>query len=62
MPEMDGLEATRRIRDPVSDVLNHQVPVIALTAHAKASDRQRCLQAEMNGYLSQADRSPLFGR
>ena len=52
MPEMDGLEATRRIRDPGSRVLNHGVPVLALTAHAMASDRDRCLQAGMNGYLS----------
>ena len=34
MPEMDGIEATRRIRDPRSAVLDHAVPIVALTAHA----------------------------
>jgi CheY-like chemotaxis protein/HPt (histidine-containing phosphotransfer) domain-containing protein len=52
MPEMDGIEATRRIRDSRSGVLNHEVPVIALTAHAMARDRDRCLQAGMDGYIS----------
>ncbi len=52
MPEMDGLEATRRIRDPKSAVLNHAIPVIAMTAHAMEDDRQRCLAAGMNGYVS----------
>jgi PAS domain S-box-containing protein len=52
MPEMDGLEATRIIRDPKSAVLNHQVPVIAMTANAMRGDRQRCLEAGMNDYVS----------
>jgi CheY-like chemotaxis protein len=52
MPVLDGLEATRCIRDPSSGVLDPQVPIIALTAHAMAGDRDRCLQAGMNDYLS----------
>ena len=52
MPEMDGLEATRIIRDPRSTVLDHQIPVIAMTAAAMQDDRERCLEAGMNGYIS----------
>jgi PAS domain S-box-containing protein len=52
MPEMDGLEATRIIRDPQSPVLNHQVPIIAMTAHAMTGDRNRCLESGMNDYVS----------
>jgi CheY-like chemotaxis protein/HPt (histidine-containing phosphotransfer) domain-containing protein len=51
MPVMDGYEATRIIRDPHSPVLRHDVPIIALTAHAMISDKQRCMAAGMNGYL-----------
>jgi len=52
MPEMDGFEATRRIRDPQSSVRNHQVPIIAITANAMQGDRDKCLEAGMNGYVS----------
>ncbi|MBN1759852.1 MAG: response regulator [Chitinispirillaceae bacterium] len=52
MPEMDGYTATGIIRDPSSGVLDHQVPVIAMTAHATERDRKRCLDAGMNDYLS----------
>ena len=52
MPEMDGVEATRCIRDPHSDVLDHQIPIIAMTAHAMTGDREMFLEAGMNEYLS----------
>jgi len=52
MPELDGLEATRRIRDPESKVLDHAVPVIAMTAHAMVGDRETCLEAGMDDYVT----------
>jgi signal transduction histidine kinase/CheY-like chemotaxis protein len=51
MPEMDGLSATRAIRDPSSAVFDHDVPIIAMTANAMESDREQCLAAGMNGYI-----------
>jgi PAS domain S-box-containing protein len=52
MPEMDGYEATLRIRDPHSGVLNSAIPVIAMTARVMTEDRQQCLEAGMNDHLS----------
>jgi HPt (histidine-containing phosphotransfer) domain-containing protein len=52
MPVMDGVEATRRIRDPHSAVRNHDIPIIAMTANAMQSDRTECLDAGMNDYVS----------
>lgn len=52
MPVMDGFTATRQIRDPRSGVCNHQVPVIALTAHVLDGDRERCTDAGMDDYVS----------
>ena len=52
MPEMDGLEATRQIRNPQSAIRNRNIPVIAMTAHTMAGDREKCLKAGMNGYVS----------
>ena len=52
MPEMDGFEATRQIRDPGTGIPNPKVPIIAMTAHAMKGDRERCLEAGMDGYVS----------
>jgi len=52
MPEMDGFEATRLLRDPTSGVLDPQVKVMALTANAMVGDRERCLAAGMDDYLT----------
>jgi len=51
MPEMGGFEATQAIRDHEKTSGEH-VPIVALTAHAMQGDRQRCLDAGMDGYLS----------
>ncbi len=51
MPEMDGIEATRRIRDAKSTVHDHNIPIIAMTAHAMAGDREWCLKAGMDDYV-----------
>ena len=52
MPEMDGFEASRHIRNRQSAVLNHQIPIIAMTANAMQGDRDKCLEAGMDDYVS----------
>ena len=52
MPEMDGLEATRLIRDEGSRVCNPRVPVIAMTANVMKSDQDECRAAGMDDFLS----------
>jgi CheY-like chemotaxis protein len=52
MPEMDGYEATRQLRASNCTHKNRNIPVIALTANALALDREKCIAAGMNDYLS----------
>ena len=60
MPEMDGFEATRRIRDRTSTVLDHEVPIVAMTANAFPEDRVRAIASGMNDFLSKpVDQSTL---
>ncbi|HWZ80709.1 MAG TPA: response regulator [Candidatus Sulfotelmatobacter sp.] len=51
MPEMDGLTATRKIRENETQTTSH-LPIIAMTAHAIKGDRERCLEAGMDTYIS----------
>jgi CheY-like chemotaxis protein len=56
MPVMDGFEATATIRNPQSAVVNHDIPIIAMTARAMQGDREKCLEAGMSDYITK----PLF--
>jgi two-component system, sensor histidine kinase and response regulator len=51
MPEMDGFDATRIIRQGANGK-NHKTPIIALTANAMKGDRERCIEAGMDDYIS----------
>ena len=59
MPDMDGLDATRLIRDrETADGRRCRIPIIALTAEAIAGDREKCLAAGMDGYVTKPINAP----
>jgi CheY-like chemotaxis protein len=62
MPEMDGLEATRIVRQlerqaQLAPQPRTPIPIVAMTAHAMKGDRERCLESGMNGYVTKPVRS-----
>ncbi len=52
MPEMDGYDATRRIRDGRAGIRNPLIPIVAITADAMSGDRDKCLAAGMSDYAA----------
>jgi PAS domain S-box-containing protein len=52
MPELGGLETTRRIRAGEAGERNRDIPIVAMTGHATRQDRKACLAAGMNGYIA----------
>ena len=52
MPDMDGMEVTRQVRDGRAKARNADIPIIAMTAHAMQGDRERFLDAGMDDYVS----------
>jgi PAS domain S-box-containing protein len=52
MPEMDGFEATRCIRNGTSGVVNPSIPIIAMTAFAMQGDKEKCILAGMNDFIA----------
>ena len=52
MPEMDGYQATREIRSGNAGEHNEKIPIVAMTANSMEGDREKCINAGMNDYLS----------
>lgn len=52
MPEMDGYEATRQIRNSAAGERYKNIPIVAMTANAMQGDREKCIEAGMNDYLT----------
>lgn len=57
MPELDGFETTRIIRSGNFGITNSEIVIVALTAHAMDGDRERCIEAGMNDYMSKPVKS-----
>ena len=60
MPEMDGYEATRIIRDKTSSVRNHDIPIIAVTANVGEENRLKCLDAGMDDFIPKPVKPPVL--
>ncbi|MCK4763081.1 MAG: response regulator [Candidatus Aminicenantes bacterium] len=60
MPVMNGLQATREIRKKEISQLRKEIPIIAMTANAMKGDREKCLDAGMNDYVTKPIQSALF--
>ena len=59
MPEMDGFEATAAIRNSTNSIFS-TIPIIALTAHAMKGDKEKCIDAGMNGYVTKPVKSKIL--
>jgi CheY-like chemotaxis protein len=59
MPEMDGWDATKRLK---ADILTSHIPILALTAHTLPGDRKRAIDAGCNGYISKPINVASFDR
>jgi PAS domain S-box-containing protein len=62
MPEMDGFEATQKIRQFEQSAVRPRVPIVAMTAHAMKGDRERCIEAGMDAYISKPVRAAELSR
>ncbi|MCD4677058.1 MAG: response regulator [Desulfobacula sp.] len=60
MPEMDGYEATRIIRDKESLVKNHDIPIIAVTANVSDKNRDKCLGVGMDDFIPKPIKLPIL--